>query len=95
MESSFFHYTIDNLIEVDIFTIENSIHVDDFAGGFSTGAPATDKTRIIGAGENCDGRNSQCGGYVLAGGIVTNEVVAVGNKGGDLAAVAFEGQQTV
>jgi len=55
MEVSFFHNTIDNLIEVNIFAIEDSVHVDDFAGCFSAGAPSADEARIVRAGEygNC------------------------------------------
>ena len=95
MEISFFHNTIDNLIEVDIFTIEDGVHVDDFAGSFSAGAPAADEAGIVRAGEYGDCGNGQGGGYVLAGGIVTDEVAAVGDEGCDLAAAAFEGEQAV
>ena len=85
MESSFFNYTANNLIEVDIFTIEDGVNMNDFAGGVSAGTPAADEARIIRAGEYGNCRNGQGGGYVLAGGIVSNEVVAVGNKGRDFA----------
>jgi len=31
MKGSFFHNTVYNLVEVDIFTVEDCIYVDDFA----------------------------------------------------------------
>ena len=80
MKRSFFHNTIYNLVEVDIFTIENGVDVDDSAGSFSASAPSADETGIVGAGEYGNCGNGQCGGNVLAGRIVTDEIVAVGDK---------------
>jgi hypothetical protein len=91
----FFQNTVNNLIEINIFTIENCINVNDPARGISAGAPSANKAWIIGAGENGYSRDGQGCGYVLAGGVITDEVVACGNKGGDLARATFEGQEAV
>ena len=90
MKGSFFHNTVYNLVEVDIFTVEDCINVNDSARGISAGAPPADKAWIIRARENGYSWDGQGGGKVLTGGVVTDEVVAVGDKGGDLARVAFE-----
>ena len=95
MMRPFFQSTVNNLIEVDIFTIENSIHMNDPAGGISAGAPPADETRIVRAGKYCDCGNGQGCGYMLAGGIIPDVIVADGNKRGDLTCITFYGHKTV